>query len=78
MVVVREVHSTQQNGEYDGLTITPSIASSFMAVYVQLSIKDRLELLSFSTQEIFDFVVNWAMINHPGTAHATDRGDIYD
>ncbi|MFX1537085.1 MAG: hypothetical protein ACFFDI_22970 [Promethearchaeota archaeon] len=32
----------------------------------------------FSTQEIFDFVRKWTMTDHPGTAHAMDRGDIYD
>ena len=78
MVVVRQVHSTNQSAVYDGLTITPSMASTFMSVYVQLSVKDRLELLMLSTLEIFDFVRKWAIINHPGTAHATDRGDSYD
>ncbi|MFX1253593.1 MAG: hypothetical protein ACFFCZ_18425 [Promethearchaeota archaeon] len=78
MEVVREVHNTKQSAEYDGLTITPQMASSFIGVYVQLSVEDRLKLLSLSTQEIFDFVHKWATINHPGTAHATDRGDIYD
>jgi hypothetical protein len=78
MEVVRQVHNTNQPAVYDGLTITPAMASTFIGVYAQLTLEARLELLSFSTQQIFDFVRKWAMTNHPGTAHAMDRGDIYD
>ncbi|MFX0061039.1 MAG: hypothetical protein ACFFC7_02555 [Candidatus Hermodarchaeota archaeon] len=53
-------------------------ASTFIAAYLQLKVEVRLKLLSFSTQEIFEYVRKWATTNHPGTAHATDRGDIYD
>jgi hypothetical protein len=78
MLVIREVHNTKQDGEYDGLTITPEMASTFMAIYVQLTVQARLELLARPTQEIFEYVRKLATITHPGTAHATDRGDIYD
>ncbi|MFX1536264.1 MAG: hypothetical protein ACFFDI_18770 [Promethearchaeota archaeon] len=74
--VIRHVHCTHQSADYEGVTITPQMASTFMSVYVQLSTADCLHLLSLPTQEIFSYVRRWTTANHPDTTHVVVRGDV--